>query len=441
MCGIIVSNKIIQNLDDIDKKLKKRGPDNRNIFEKNGVIFIHYLLHITGDFKIQPFINENIVCLFNGEIYNYKELLGTSYLNNMSDGECLIPLYKKYGNDFIKFLDGEYSIVLFDFSNNTLIISSDIFRTKPLYYHISSENIIISSYLSVCKSINSNLNYTLISPNQTIIFNLNDFSNTSYTIYNWNLDQYKNNLNDWEIAFENAVLKRYSLKPIVSMSSGLDSGSIVSCLLKYNKDFLALTINQNEDCEIIRQRINILGEKGYIVPYNTFLKQSNISYLREFCEDFRHTWKKSEELNILDIGAYPGKIEIFKNANNIYAKNNLPIPRILLNGNGGDEIMGISPIYDKVNSGNPFYFPDNLSEIFPWNNFYNGSMYNYVMSDEFVSGSFSYESRYPFLDKDLVQEFLWLKPEIKNLQYKYPLIWYLNKHNFPYCTKKMGFNV
>jgi asparagine synthetase B (glutamine-hydrolysing) len=35
-----------------------------------------------------------------------------------SDGQCLIPLYKRYGNKFPKYLDGEFAIVLFDFRNN-----------------------------------------------------------------------------------------------------------------------------------------------------------------------------------------------------------------------------------------------------------------------------------------------------------------------------------
>ena len=58
----------------------------------SGLTFIHNLLSITGNFTIQPFIENNIICLYNGEIYNYGDY--------KSDGECLIPLYKKHGFDF-----------------------------------------------------------------------------------------------------------------------------------------------------------------------------------------------------------------------------------------------------------------------------------------------------------------------------------------------------
>jgi len=95
--------------------------------------------------------------------------------------------------------------------------------------------------------------------------------------------------------------------------------------------------------------------------------------------------------------------------------------------------------------GNVDFFPDNLSKVYPWANFYGGSMDNYLRGDEYVGGCFGYETRYPFCDKDVVQEFLWLKPELKNsynrCSYKPPLLYYLIKEKFPYYTRKLGFNV
>ena len=59
-------------------------------------------------------------------------------------------------------------------------------------------------------------------------------------------------------------------------------------------------------------------------------------------------------------------------------------------------------------------FTNDLNKIFPWPNFFNGTMENYLKGDEYVGGCFGYETRYPFCDKFVVQEFLWLKPELKN---------------------------
>ena len=63
------------------------------------------------------------------------------------------------------------------------------------------------------------------------------------------------------------------------------------------------------------------------------------------------------------------------------------------------------------------------------------------MKEEYVCGAYGVEGRYPFLDKDLVQEFLYLSSDLKNKSYKSPLSNYLKKYNYPYdIDKKSGFN-
>ena len=90
----------------------------------NGFTFVHNLLNVTGEITKQPIINEEkeIVVIFNGEIYNYKDF---GYYT--SDVYCLIDLYIKYDNDFTKYLDGEFAILLIDFKNDKFIICSDVF--------------------------------------------------------------------------------------------------------------------------------------------------------------------------------------------------------------------------------------------------------------------------------------------------------------------------
>ena len=93
MCGIIVSDlnvpEICYNL------IKRRGPDNINIVKYNNINFIHFLLHLTGEKTIQPIFDNDIVCLFNGEIYNYKEILPEA----KSDVYSIVDVYKKYGKN------------------------------------------------------------------------------------------------------------------------------------------------------------------------------------------------------------------------------------------------------------------------------------------------------------------------------------------------------
>lgn len=134
-----------------------------------------------------------------------------------------------------------------------------------------------------------------------------------------------------------------------------------------------------------------------------------------------------------------GKSKIINTAKQI--DNNIRVPH---SGIGADEVMAHNN-YHSCGHGNVNIFPDNLSHVFPWPNFFNGSMSNYLKGDEYVGGTFSYETRYPFCDKDLIQEFLWLKPELKNnfknTNYKPALSSYLEKENFPYHLNKCGFNI
>ena len=92
MCSFIFSDKKILNLNEVNFFTKFRGPDNTNYVELSGYSFVHNLLSITGEYTLQPFVMSDIVCIYNGEIYDYEK-----YGNYKSDGECLIPLYKKNG--------------------------------------------------------------------------------------------------------------------------------------------------------------------------------------------------------------------------------------------------------------------------------------------------------------------------------------------------------
>ena len=49
-----------------------------------------------------------------------------------------------------------------------------------------------------------------------------------------------------------------------------------------------------------------------------------------------------------------------------------------------------------------------------------------------MAGCYGIETRYPYLDRDLVQEFLWLTPELKNKHYKAPIHEYFKRNGYPF---------
>jgi asparagine synthetase B (glutamine-hydrolysing) len=110
---------------------------------------------------------------------------------------------------------------------------------------------------------------------------------------------------------------------------------------------------------------------------------------------------------------------------------------------GGDEIFsdygfGGKSKYQHSNFGG--LFPKDLSALFPWPSFFGSTMESYLAKEEYVGGAYGLESRYPFLDKEVVQEFLWLDVSLKNNNYKNVLHYYLTENEFPFaCGQKIGF--
>jgi asparagine synthase (glutamine-hydrolysing) len=146
MCGIsgVFSNKRLEtNLVPISiEEISHRGPDERGFFVNEYCSLGMCRLSIIDirDGKQPSFSSEGkIISVFNGEIYNYKELrktLETKGYNIPSSGDSvLIPyLYQEYGIDFIKRLQGMFAIAILDTENQELILVRDRLGKKPLWY-------------------------------------------------------------------------------------------------------------------------------------------------------------------------------------------------------------------------------------------------------------------------------------------------------------------
>lgn len=467
MCGIFFTNKNINSfdVDYVIEYLKKRGPDSTNIKCVNGYTIIHTLLSMTGPLTEQPFFSEDekIICIFNGEIYNFKE-----YGNYESDGECLIPLYEKYGDEFVHKLDGEFSLILVDFLKNILIISTDIFGTRPLWIGFDGKDFGIATYKSCLDRINIHSNFQILA-NKTYIIDLIEIKILEEKRVNtFDLRQYKTNFDDWNNAFSNAIQKRVKYAKcgiFIGMSGGYDSGAIACELTKQNVDFSAYSIVNTEDINVMNKRAKIIKKPNIIeLSRNDFLKARD--YLKENAQEYtlnidNGEKDKYDELvnkrhdNLKTLESLMKTIE-FRKHGQILTDDNGAIgcsyicslakqknEKIYLSGSGADEIFsdyGFNKIKYYNHSTIGGYFPEDLNTVFPWKNFFGNTQRAYLMKEEHVAGSYGIEGRYPFLDRDVVQEFLWLSPELKNGTYKAPLDNYLSINNFPYeKNQKIGF--
>jgi asparagine synthase (glutamine-hydrolysing) len=437
MCAILFTTRLLKDLNKIIQFSKNRGPDKTSTFTIQQFNFVHQLLSITGNVTEQPFIQNNIYCIFNGEIYNFKE-----FGDYKSDGECLIDLYVKYDNNFINYLDGEYAIVLLDLNKNKLIFSTDVFGTKPLYYSLNENDLGIATYESNLNCLDYN-NINKMEANTTFIYDLNTFNLQKQNIYTFNLLQNKTDLNDIFTALENAILKRTTnlkQKFFLGLSSGYDSGVIAACLNKYNIDYTIYTIEGREDIPTLINRHKLhKGEKFYL-KNNLKKYTSHKKFIKENTEKYLY---KNRPIDVTDDKGTVGVAIMCDHA----IKKNI---KILISGQGPDEIMSDYSIDGKavfgtsnINTHTCFngIFPEKLENVFPWKNFFGNSQEDYLMKEEVATGTYGIEGRYPFLDVQFVQEFLNLHHDIKNKDYKYVLKKYMEKENYPFIEKyKVGFS-
>lgn len=446
MCSILFSSKEIENLEFVNERIKFRGPDYTGLTKVKNYTFVHNLLSITGKFTKQPFEKDNIVCIFNGEIYNFK-----TFGNYSSDGECLIPLYQQYGEDFVKKLDGEFAILLVDFAKDILIVSTDIFSTKPLYMAADSENHFgFASYASPLQRMDFE-NIYKIPANKTYVFRLSKFSLLKeLSVHKFDLTQYKDTFEDWNKAFSNSITKRATgirEHLYLGLSSGYDSGVIACELFKRKIPYKVYSVMGKEHPEILHSRHQIIKEFAEV-------ELLDIKADRERCRNFIHNNVDPFRFNIYTTDK--SKYDRYFNANlhDDYGAIGLTFicehakkdnKKIYLSGQGADEIFadyGHNGQSKGRHSEFGGLFPDDLTTIFPWPNFFESSQEAFLVKEEYIAGAFGLETRYPFLDKEVVQEFLWIKPELKNKFYKSVLHNYLVENSFPFEeNKKRGFSV
>ncbi len=130
-----------------------RGPDGEGIHAAPGVGLGMRRLAIidltTGD---QPVANEagTIKVVFNGEIYNYRELRAELIakghtFKSSGDSEVIPHLYDEYGLDFISRLNGMFAIALWDAPRRRLLLTRDRAGIKPLYFSLHQGNLYFGS--------------------------------------------------------------------------------------------------------------------------------------------------------------------------------------------------------------------------------------------------------------------------------------------------------
>ncbi len=133
--------------------IKHRGPDSEGYYVDESVALGFRRLSIIDlDGGKQPIANEtgDIVAVFNGEIYNFKELrselkaLGHVF-STETDSEVIVHGYEEFGEDLPDKLIGMFAFVLWDKKEKSLFGARDIFGIKPFYYYLTDNDFMFAS--------------------------------------------------------------------------------------------------------------------------------------------------------------------------------------------------------------------------------------------------------------------------------------------------------
>lgn len=385
MCGIC--GKLNFNINnDVDKGLLKkmcdtlahRGPDDEGYYiNKNIGLGMRRLSIIDLNTGQQPISNENqkIWIVFNGEIYNYRELKqdlikkGHQFKTG-SDTEAIIHLYEEYDVDCLKLLRGMFAFAIWDEVKSRLFLAKDRVGKKPLIYTVANNSIIFASELkaiikdnSVKKEIDFDaldqyMSFQFVPAPYTIFKGINKLPPASYLLCEkgniivkryWELD-FNNKIIMSEDEYAEGILKELEeavkLRMISDvplgalLSGGIDSSAVVAIMARLSdKPIKTFSIGFEEEEYSEIKYARIVAEQFKTEHHEFIVKPNIIEILPEL------TWYYDEPF--ADKSAVPSYYVAKEAGRHL---------KVVLNGDGGDEAFAGYGRYD---------FGNNIASLLP----------------------------------------------------------------------------
>lgn len=382
MCGItgIIDSTPVskQVLNKMVNAIKHRGPNGNDTYINENVGLGHVRLSIIDlqEDSNQPLFSNDkqLSIVFNGEIYNYKELrkqLNYPYQTN-SDTEVILAAYLKWGEDCLFHFKGMFSFVIYDQTKNLIFAARDRFGIKPFYYFYNNSTFIFSSEIKgilasgkVKAELNDPIFYDFVVYNRTDheaetcfrqIKNLRpghkitlDLTSQNFCIKKWYyLPEIKNsgdiNFEQTKQILTDKLLRSIDLHLIsdvpvgVALSGGIDSSSITGM----SKSRLPNNYELNSFSAVFDDNFE-KNEKVYIddvVKFNSLKPHFARPVVEDLIKNIDQIIHQQEEPF--------GSASIFANWS-VYKKANEQKLKVLLNGQGADEVFA----YDYMAA---FYF-------------------------------------------------------------------------------------
>ncbi len=374
MCGFVGFTNAIRDdgtvVEAMMDTIRHRGPDAGGKYVDDDIALGHRRLSIIdissqGD---QPLYSEDgqLVLVFNGEIYNYRELReeliakGYRFATN-TDSEVLIYGYREYGTDLLPRLRGMFAFVIWDKASKTLFGARDFFGIKPLYYAEMGGSLLFGSEIkaflkhpSFEKALNTAaleeyLTFQYSAMDETFFKGVYRLQPAHYFLWRdgkldirryWDVrfqPDESPSLEDWvkavsEVFHDSVRAHKIADVEVGSfLSSGVDS-SYVAAVADVDKTF---TVGFGED-----ERYN---EIGWAKRFSKAIGKQNFSKVispEEYWGELRHIQYQMDEPL-----ADPAAIALF-----FVCQLASEQVKVVLSGEGADEIFGGYNVYSEPNA-------------------------------------------------------------------------------------------
>lgn len=362
--GVTIEDRA--RIERMNERTKHRGPDGSSVYVGDGVTLGHNRLAIIDvtDASAQPMESADgrLVIVFNGEIYNYKELreeLSSSYsFHTQGDTEVLLAAYRVWGTLMFPKLRGIFAFGIWDREKKEMILARDHMGVKPLYYAIQNSVLVFSSEIpAILKgmeektldttSLSFYLSMEYVPSPRTLVEGIEKlpsghyltFKDGVHTVHSYrDALPKKRRVSHGEVydALDTAVERQLVSDRQVGayLSGGFDSSIVVHHMTKHAADVRTYSV----DFEAVE------GEEGESIKFN------HDARLAEKTAQFYGTEHKTHTVSLSDVR---------ENLESIIASANEPVANstaitqhllsdfvrkdgtvVVLGGDGGDELFG-----------------------------------------------------------------------------------------------------
>ena len=362
--GTFDKEEVIHKMAD---RIKHRGPDDAHYYIDDGIALGFRRLSIIDlEGGRQPILNEDgsLVLLFNGEIYNYQELReelikAGHVFTTKTDSETILHGYEEYGKKILDRLRGMFAFIIWNKNTKELFGARDIFGIKPFYYYKKSKEFMfgseIKSFLSH-PNFEKELDEDMIplylsyeySPDERTIFknvfklpgaHCFTYKNGELKVERYYKIEYKieddKSLEYWEDAITKEFTESVSMHQIADvevgcfLSSGVDSSYVVKEISKGTKKVKTFSVGYEEEK---------YSELPYAQDFSNVIGVPNIANKVSADEFFDAVpeiqYYMDEPL------PNPSEIPLY-----FLAKNARRYVKVVLSGEGADELFGGYPMY------------------------------------------------------------------------------------------------